>query len=637
MSKRPRDNDDQKLTNSKRPKNTSTRGNFAQHIINKELLKNKWSNFNNIPDAKIYVSATAVKNYLLNEPLLDWLAYFYNEPRGKNSSVSPKKINDDSLLKLFECGNKFEDQIMIYLKNKFLDQMCVINTDGRFGLTRSNYEKTIKCMKDGIPIIAQAVLFNDNNKTMGVADLVVRSDYINKLVNRKVFEKNELSMASNLINNKGKNVDYHYRVIEIKWTTQTLCADGITIRNEGRFPAYKGQLAIYNCAIGNIQGYIPEQAYVMSKAWKIDKKDSPDCGHNCFDLLGTVDFNGFDMNYIDKTYNAIKWLNLVRTEGTLWDPYKPHISEMYPNASNRYDNQWSSVKNNIMRSINEITQVWYVGYDNRINAHNRGITSWKDPKCNSKTLGIFGTSRPKIINSILNINRDENGIFLPKKIKNNMSLWQVSSPIDFYVDFETLNTNFIDSVNINNSSGISDYVFMIGVGYQINKVWCYKNFTTKTISMSEEERIFDEFTMFINSIVANMDPNRNYIPRLFHWSNAELTNLNHVEKRHNNKWDIWERNVKLVDMYNIFISEPIVIHGALNFKLKTIGKALYTLGLITTIWDEDGITNGFNAMFDAIKYYTSPENNYIMDAIIKYNEIDCKIIWDIMIFLRNNT
>ena len=61
--------------------------------------------------------------------------------------------------------------------------------------------------------------------------------------------------------------NYHYRVIDIKWSQLQLCSDGFKILNSDRYPAYKGQLAIYNLALGKIQNYIPNNAYILGKSY----------------------------------------------------------------------------------------------------------------------------------------------------------------------------------------------------------------------------------------------------------------------------------------------------------------------------------------------------------------------------------
>lgn len=97
-----------------------------------------------------------------------------------------------------------------------------------------------------------------------------------------------------------------------------------------------------------------------------------------------------------------------------------------------------------------------------------------------------------------------------------------------------------------------------------------------------------------------------------------------------------------VDMCDIFIKTPIVVKGALCFKLKEIGKALFANGLIMTCWENSSISDGLNAMISAIKYYELKKQNVLNDDvknifvdIIKYNEIDCKSVWEIVSYLRN--
>lgn len=618
-------------------------------IINNSKIKksNIWSKMMTLNKKYItntdndYVSGTAVKNYLLKDPMLDWLDLYYlsngthksnNKKTNTRSEFKKRKLvldNENNFLNiLFKNGNEFEMKIMNMLNKKYEQDFYMVNSEGRNGYTRKNFNKTIDAMKSGIPIIAQAVLFNDTNKTCGIADLLVRSDYINTMFNKEIIKEEDIYTPAPKLGSM-----YHYRVIDIKWTSMTLCSNGNTIRNEGRMPAYKGQLAIYNCCIGEIQGYIPNVTYIMAKSWKIDNKVNPSDGYNCFDMLGKIEYDKFDNSYIEKTADAINWIRNVRKNGTNWTPLEPKIKEMYPNASNKNDAPWTRIKKDICDSIGEITQIWYVGEKNRNIAHEKGIVSWRDENCTSEILEISGEKRPKIIDSILEVNRS-NEIILPKKIKNKNYNWNKQSPVDFYIDFETINKCFCSTeIDIENSKSESDIIFMIGVGYVENDKWIYKSFISKDIESESECNIINEFTEFINKKSLELDPISEYIPRLFHWTNAEITNFNHAKLRHS-KWKLWEYNIQWVDMYEIFISEPITIKGVLNFKLKEISKAMFKHKFINICWD-DKIKDGLNAMISAIDYYNG-KNKKVMTDIQNYNEVDCKVIYEIVDYLRNN-
>ena len=128
--------------------------------------------------------------------------------------------------------------------------------------------------------------------------------------------------------------------------------------------------------------------------------------------------------------------------------------------------------------------------------------------------------------------------------------------------------------------------------------------------------------------------------KLFHWGNAERTIFNTINNRHNNIWNEWSKNVIWIDMCKEFIQEPITIKGALKYNLKEIANAMNKHNFIKSTWDSSGPSGGLEAMLDAIKYYRSAEDNtessQLIESIIKYNEIDCKVLWEIVSYLRNS-
>ena len=236
---------------------------------------NIWSELN----APIYgnkkrISPSRLANYLLDDPLIDWLELYY-----KGDSDKIKENKENYLQLYYDGGNHFEDLVMLELKKKFTDKFILINTAKQFGVTNENYKKTIQAMEAGFEIIAQAVLLNDKNNTCGIADLLVRSDFLNKLTVNPTMSKEEEKIKAPFL--KG---DYHYVVIDIKWTTLRLSARSNCINKEGRMPAYKGQLAIYNCALGNIQGYFPNKAYILAKGWKRERSET--LGKTCLFMMG---------------------------------------------------------------------------------------------------------------------------------------------------------------------------------------------------------------------------------------------------------------------------------------------------------------------------------------------------------------
>ena len=59
--------------------------------------------------------------------------------------------------------------------------------------------------------------------------------------------------------------------------------------------ANKGQIIIYNRIVGQIQGYLPPQCYVLGRSWKSRSNGVPYSCLECFDKLGKIDVFGIEI------------------------------------------------------------------------------------------------------------------------------------------------------------------------------------------------------------------------------------------------------------------------------------------------------------------------------------------------------
>ena len=120
---------------------------------------------------------------------------------------------------------------------------------------------------------------------------------------------------------------------------------------------------------------------------------------------------------------------------------------------------------------------------------------------------------------------------------------------------------------------------------------------------------------------------------IIHWSNAEVTHYNKINNRYGNIFP----KLQWFDLMKFFKTNNIFILGALNFSLKTIAKKMYEYNMINTIWDDSDCMNGQDAMFKSWQMYTNNDiNNSKYKDIIKYNEVDCKTMFEILNYLRDN-
>lgn len=582
-----------------------------------------------------WVSATSTYNYMMKDPLLDWLKYHHSSFVKKNNHFSPivnKSLQSNYSICNFttyirEQGCIFERKVMKFITKKFTSARIAQINGNRDPKNFLKYQDTLNAMEKGYPFIFGATLHNENNKTFGIPDLLVRSDWLQYLVKD----------APEIINKSSKVGNYHYVVVDIKFTTLNLRADGIHVLNSGSFPAYKTQLCIYNLALETLQGYLPQCTYILGRRWKYSSKGDVFLGDNCFDKLGVINYTTIDKNYLELTDLAIAWVKTVKSvEASQWDilNYPLIRSELYPNMCNTHDYPWRNIKEAIAKETKELTKLWMVGPKNREIALSKGVSQWTDSECSSLTLGISGEKTAKILDAIIDINQDDKVKILPNKIKNNFGDWKNTEILEFFVDFETCN----DIVSTIKPMKIADsIIFMIGVGYINEDKWIYKHFTVDRLTGLEEQRICGDFASYIQNIANGREC------RCIHWSHAENSVWNNTIDKHDPVSYDW-MNLEWLDLLTVFKTEPIVINNCMSYSLKDVAKAMQQHGFIETSWDMGSeCIDGQSAMIAAKRAQDFAKEQGVsmvhvplMKQIIKYNEVDVKVLAEVLFYLRKN-
>lgn len=549
------------------------------------------------------VSATRIHSVIMNDHISEWLR-LYGDNAAKPSPM---------LEFLMTKGHTFEYNINQILKrenNSSLEekgnQINTISADGKYD--QKQVDQTIEAMKKGIPIISSAPLQDPNLQIYGVADLLVRSDFINKLFPEfKGDFKNQGCLFSK---------DWYYVVIDIKFSTLPLRADGVHILNQGHYKAYKSQLYIYNRALGYLQGYTPRKAFILGRKYKYTSRGQVFSGNCAFDRLGCIDYSGVDRDVPSQTNEAIKWIRSLRATGRDWT-LTDH-PELYPNM--KYESMFQSSKKVLSEKLNEITQMWYCGVNQREIALSKGVSSWRDPFFSADLVEIRG-QRGITLNQILEVNRTSIDI-LPLKMRRMTAFLKKGYVKEFFVDFETIGGMF-DEFNSLPIAQCQNMIFMITVGWvdEGKEIYCHKTFTAENLQAESERKIMDQFLSLIG-----------HDSELFHWSDAEPNEWLSALKRHNmdRKDTLKDR---WTDLHYIFREEPITVKGALNYSLKSIAKAMLKLGYISEGWTLE-CQNGMTAMLKAHQAYQN-NNFFLLKEIEEYNQIDTKILWQILTFLRN--
>ncbi|HLE61644.1 MAG TPA: hypothetical protein VI750_00830, partial [Pyrinomonadaceae bacterium] len=520
-------------------------------------------------DWQDWVSATATRNFVLQDPLLDWLD-LYGENNGfqRDSDLAGYDPRTDFTKFLFEKTREFEAAVTAYLKT--LTTVITIATNPGDARTLQKAEETFAAMEQGATVIYQGVLWDAENRTYGVPDFLIRSDDLLRLFPGSLTSEEAAQPAKDL-----KAARWHYRVVDLKFTTLDLLAGGELGNGESN-PAYKAQLFVYNRALGRVQSYLPPVSYLMGRGWKQTRQSVTNRGDSCMDVLAPIIQNSTlkkGTSLALAVSQATDWLRRVRNSGAKWTVLpNPSGPELRPNMNNREDSPWSQSKKQIAEQLEELTLLWQVGADKRRDANNLGIYRWRDPNCTAASVGVTGPKMQPTLQAILSINQTAVGpAVAPPRVQAAEQVWRKESALEFYVDFETV-SDLNDDFSLIPKRGGQPMIFMVGCGHMENGAWQFRCFTTDALTETSEAAVIDAWIDHMKEVRDRVASKIE--PLVIHWSKAEISSLetayNSAMQRHGNVGKGWVSPNWFDFLKEVIKAEPVVIRGALGFGLKDI-------------------------------------------------------------------
>lgn len=614
-----------------------------------------------------WVSAGRTRNWILKDPLLDWL-HLYGRSRGfiPKQELPGYDAELDFHRFVLQKGREFEAGIL-----RLLAIQCEVSTisSGYEDIRKlDKAEETFAAMCRGAPIIYQPVLRDAENLNYGAPDLLVRSDILAGLFpDAFPMEGTSTADPDDIPHFPAPDLNdapWHYRVVDIKFATLRLNAAGTQLGNNASSQAYKVLMYVYNRMLGRLQGFLPPMSYLLGRGWSRTQQGIDYRGANALEKLAPIPQHGTIANgtpIASAVDSAMEWVRRVRSEGGEWDLLPtPSVPELYPNMSGQNDDlmtpisvdgvdsdegelplEWKNVKSSLAAELKELTLLWQVGPDSRREAHRKGIRRWDDPRLDNLALGIMSKKRGATLKKLLDVNRCNGPRVLPQRIEKTRKDWMHFPGIEFYVDFESCNDLNDDFSRLPQKGG-QPLIFMIGCGHMEEGRWQFRTFVVDNLSEDEELRIIQEWFWHMTQVHDRLDP-KHVGWRIFHWGHAEPTMLNNAYnsawERHNHPAD-WP----VLDWYDLLQKvvreEPVVVKGALGFGLKDVANAMYAEGLIETHW-ADSRVDGLGAMLGA---WRCDENARLigmpmsalptMEDIARYNEVDCKVMMEIVRYLK---
>lgn len=625
---------------------------------NKRLKLDNTNTINKYVDYSNWVTPSEMRNYMLDDPLIDYLNHYGYK---HNIIPDPKEGEFGFVEYVSKKGNDFETHVIELIKNKYSSDFVEVGSKNCI-FNDNLFNKTIEYMKNGKNIIYHGFLRNEKDKIYGIPDLLVRSDFINKMFYDDLYE------PSMIYNKNTLNYEnYHYVPIDIKYKTLSILNDKKSLSNSIDYIYCKSQLYLYNKMLSSIQGYTCNYGFILGRRCiYISKKLKNDISNSIFDKLARVNFN--DLSLIEKTENAIKWIIDLKQNGNNWKFFdekyynnylnkSPTInvekdelyisnlntnlknirSELYPNMNNTNDHPWHNFKKNLAYNIGEITYLWNCNKNIREYCHESNIYSFYDKNINNVDLEL-SDSKKYILNGILKVNNSKdinvyynntdldtlkNNIFknINFDMRDNITCSNSCSNsylnsttnsfinniqnnndtnIDFYVDFETT-SDIYD--NFNSLPYISrnnnDRIFMIGMGW-ICPFSKEWNFKKFIVDRLDDYNEQKIITEWLNKMkyIKNYYSSNKYKINIYHWGNAEQSWYKKSFNKYNISTEFEFENLNWIDLCQNIKNNPIFIKGSYNFSLKNYAKALHSHKLIKTNWEDNNI-DGVGAMVSA--------------------------------------
>ena len=582
-----------------------------------------------------WVAAGATRAWCRGDQLWDWLDRYGGE---KGFARDDERAAYDER---FDLGRFLRSQ------GERFETAVVADLDRRFGVTRIGGERgdprsiaaaneTWSAMERGTRVIAQAVLRDPEARMYGAVDLLVRSDVLADICADAFADGDDPTAPAPAL----RGAAWHYRVVDVKFTTLDLLKDG-SLSTAGDLPVL-AQVWAYGQALGRAQGYTPPFGYVIGRSWKQGQQR----GDRCWDRLGRVPHDAYvkarELTLAEAVAEAASWVRAVRREGSAWNVLPaPTRNELWPNLKADRDHPWHEAKQEIGNELHDLTLLWHVSASQRDRAREHGVTRWDDPRVSAALLGIGGETRGPVFDAILAVNREPGPPVRPARITADGGRWRERRPVEVYVDFETVN-DLNDDLSRFPDRGGQSLIFQIGCGRYGGGTWSFAQFTAHELTVAAEGDMVEAWLAHLDGLARAAGLDGSDGVRLFHWSAAETVFMDaqyrSARARHP------ERDWPALDWYdllsNVVRAEPVVVHGSRNFGLKSVARAMHQHGLVATSWG-DGLADGTGAMVGAWtadgvarRTATSIDTVPLMAEVSRYNEIDCRVMAEVLDHLR---
>jgi putative phage-type endonuclease len=432
-------------------------------------------------------------------------------------------------------------------------------------------------------------------------DMLVRVDYMDKL-----FPNNKNSVCFGRTDT--------YVIVNVKKTTLHFNKNGNKLLSKHK--TWINKSTFENYVLSKMIGKSIRYTFFIGYQAKIgnDKLSAP------FENIGVVDH--IESNSNELINNYINWVKWIYNKDNKKDI--ENDNEFLPFYSSSGKSSWNDYVKQQALENKDVSVIYNIGRKVRTILHANNIFTWDNPRLLNvlKTQSNLSDKKISIIEKMINMQLNKyNHDILPLTMKYNTKNWMAHNRIEYYVDYETVNTLFCDK----------EITYLIGCLVVFpNGKRDFKKYLASDLTDAAEKSIFEEWINDMNRI--NREWNVNYEPNIYCWSDAENIHTKKAEIKSNTKY-----NINFVDFCKIMNQEEIILKNNITgFKLKNITKVLYDMGMITTVY-KGGCNSGDMSIIYALEYYDDKtKKQKELQELVHYNYLDCYSMYEIVIAFRNH-
>lgn len=574
-----------------------------------------------------------IKTYI--EDIKTFNYHLQNELPLKRRRIIYQDFNTKKHMKNYLMNNKFDTWMDIHGK-KYYSEYYDDNVFSREILTKSIEKKRI--FLDMIKNISYnnnlkiAIIPLYNKKHEYLIDLTKKYMNLNyDIIINPHFYDYKLNLYSNptlIVNNKklktvfgiDNNKNNGYTLFNKTVKNIKFINNGENLSNDLVHKNLKMNNNFDNYVFNQCQKIVNNTSYLIGEKWnyKHEGKKIVSETNNDFKKLGLIKLES-NRNFKKDLIKYNSWIEKIKKDDNKYVVL--HDNSYIPYISSSEQSNWIRFKKQILKNRNDVSLIYKIGNVTKNILNKMGIYSWKDPKflkmLNSELLKIPETDQTIIKNIIKLNNTDAQNLIYPetknKEIENDLK----KNEIEIFCDFETLN-NFLGNENM---------IYLIGmtIKYPDGKI-DYEHFLANDNTNECEKEIVDEFIDRINEIEEqyNMDA------IIYCWSKAEDNFIKNFNKKNNTNYYI-----AFTDLLEILKKNKILVKNNIyGFGLKNYVEAMYEHKMIDKNYKDGDCDSGDKSIINAIRYYNDQDEKSLND-LIKYNEIDCTVMYKILNFLRN--